>query len=249
MAHYVATSTGRSLIRPPTMPADGGGLARADARRPRHRGAAHRAGDQPTGSRAGLHRHFHSFEEALYVLDGELLLEIDGAAHRLRSGDYALVPLGMPTCVAQSGRRQARWLTVHTPQRIPRGRAARHHLRLPERGPRRWIGACPPFGDPRCGTSATTTGTPPQAEALRSTIPPAAGGRRDGHRAGRLQRHLGQDARRSRLRRRAADDVHRRLRAGRLGAGPRPPVRGGLLLPRRRDRGRARRPAVHHPRR
>ncbi|MFN2419163.1 MAG: cupin domain-containing protein, partial [Candidatus Limnocylindria bacterium] len=41
-----------------------------------------------------LQRHFHSFEESIYVLAGELLLEIDGHAHRLVSGDYALMPIG-----------------------------------------------------------------------------------------------------------------------------------------------------------
>ena len=33
-----------------------------------------------------LQRHFHSFEEALYVLAGELMLEIDGHHHRLVAG-------------------------------------------------------------------------------------------------------------------------------------------------------------------
>ena len=37
-----------------------------------------------------LARHVHSFEEALYVLDGALLLELDGRVHRLTRGDYAL---------------------------------------------------------------------------------------------------------------------------------------------------------------
>lgn len=35
-------------------------------------------------------RHVHSFEEALYVLEGELILELDQRVHRLVAGDYAL---------------------------------------------------------------------------------------------------------------------------------------------------------------
>ena len=34
--------------------------------------------------------HVHSFEEALYVLDGELILELDRRVHRLVGGDYAV---------------------------------------------------------------------------------------------------------------------------------------------------------------
>ena len=37
-----------------------------------------------------LARHVHSFEEALYVLEGELVLELDQRVHRLVAGDYAL---------------------------------------------------------------------------------------------------------------------------------------------------------------
>ena len=39
--------------------------------------------------------HVHSFEEALYVLSGELLLDLDGRVHRLVGGDYALIPTGL----------------------------------------------------------------------------------------------------------------------------------------------------------
>src|SRR6185437_8753585 len=34
-----------------------------------------------------LGRHIHSFEEALYVLEGELLMELDGRVYRLQPGD------------------------------------------------------------------------------------------------------------------------------------------------------------------
>ena len=50
-----------------------------------------------------LNRHFHSFEEALYVLDGELLLEIDGHHHRLVKGDFALMPVGTWHALANAG--------------------------------------------------------------------------------------------------------------------------------------------------
>ena len=68
-----------------------------------------------------------------------------------------------------------------------------------------------------------------------------------GHRDPRLQRHLREDARRQAVRRRPHDDVHGRLRGRRRGAGARPPVRGGLRVPRGRGPGRARRRGVHVP--
>ena len=54
-----------------------------------------------------LNRHFHSFEEALYVLAGELLFESDGHAHRLGPGDFALNPI-------------ATWHAIARPSGFPR---------------------------------------------------------------------------------------------------------------------------------
>jgi len=65
-----------------------------------------------------LQRHVHSYEEALYVLDGELLLEHDGRVHRLVPGDYALNALGMWHGLGNDSDVQARWLSVNTPQRL-----------------------------------------------------------------------------------------------------------------------------------
>ena len=59
-----------------------------------------------------LNRHFHSFEEALYVLAGELLLEIDGRVHRLVAGDFGLMPVGIWHALANAGSEQTRWLSV-----------------------------------------------------------------------------------------------------------------------------------------
>jgi quercetin dioxygenase-like cupin family protein len=67
-----------------------------------------------------LARHVHSFEEALYLLEGELVLEIDQDVHRLVPGDYADMPVGAHhTLVA--GSPGVRWLSVNTPPRRPPG--------------------------------------------------------------------------------------------------------------------------------
>src|SRR5262245_63471716 len=65
-----------------------------------------------------LQRHVHSYEEALYVLEGELLLDHDGRIHRLVKGDFALNALGMWHGLGNAGPEQARWLSVNTPQRL-----------------------------------------------------------------------------------------------------------------------------------
>jgi quercetin dioxygenase-like cupin family protein len=121
-----------------------------------------------------LNRHFHSFEESLYVLAGELLLEIDGHVHRLVQGDYALMPVGTWHALANAGTDQTRLLSVNTPLRLApdAGRSDTFFTAVPfdvaafeARGER------PPFGDPRLRLVGHYDGTPPQLEALALTDP------------------------------------------------------------------------------
>jgi quercetin dioxygenase-like cupin family protein len=126
-----------------------------------------------------LQRHFHSFEEALYVLAGELLLEIDGHHHRLVAGDYAFMPVGAWHALANDGADEVRWLSVNTPLRLPPDAGRRDTFfdstafdlaAFAQRAER------PPFGDPRLRYVGHYDGTPPQAEALALNDP--ARGRR-----------------------------------------------------------------------
>ena len=66
-----------------------------------------------------LNRHIHSFEEALYVLEGELILELDRRVHRLVPGDFALIPIGTHHTLATARSVGVRWLSVNTPPRRP----------------------------------------------------------------------------------------------------------------------------------
>jgi quercetin dioxygenase-like cupin family protein len=66
-----------------------------------------------------LQRHFHSFEESLYVLAGELVVMIDERVHRLVSGDYAFTPVGTWHALANGGTEPTRWLSVSSPMRLP----------------------------------------------------------------------------------------------------------------------------------
>jgi quercetin dioxygenase-like cupin family protein len=126
-----------------------------------------------------LQRHFHSFEETLYVLAGELLVEIDGHAHRLGPGDYTLMPVGTWHTLGNAGPEQARWLSVNTPLRLAAdaGRRDTFFASDPfDLGTLDAAAARPAFGDPRLRWVGHYDGTPPQAEALALADP--ARGRR-----------------------------------------------------------------------
>ena len=121
--------------------------------------------------------HVHSFEEALYVLDGELLLQIAGDVHRLGAGDYALMPTGVRHALANVGEAPNRLLSLTSPQRLPpdAGRKdtffeAAQDVSAMDAAARR-----PAFGDPTLRLVGHYEGTGPQLETLR--IKDAARGR------------------------------------------------------------------------
>lgn len=178
MPSHVAAVDWSFADRPSPSPTSSG-LARSVIVGPQH-GAIHT--ELAVGALAAggwLQRHFHAFEEALYVLGGELLLELDGEAHRLVSGDYALIPVGTWHVLANAGTEQTRWLSVNTPQRLAADAGRRDTFFasdafdiavLDGRAER------PAFGDPRLRWVGHYAGTPPQAEALALDDP--ARGRR-----------------------------------------------------------------------
>jgi quercetin dioxygenase-like cupin family protein len=125
---------------------------------------------QPSG---WLQRHVHSFEEALYVLGGELLLEHEARVHRLVKGDFALNPLGMWHALGNDGSEPVRWLSVNTPLRLPPDAGRKDTLY--QKGPADLASmsaraARPAFG-PDVRYVGHYEGTPPQAEALRLSDP------------------------------------------------------------------------------
>jgi len=126
-----------------------------------------------------LQRHFHAFEETLYVLAGELLVELDGRVHQLVAGDYTFMPVATWHALANAGRDQVRWLSVNTPQRLAPDAGRRDTFFAPEPFDLEVMAAQaarPTFGDPRLRYIGHYAGTPPQAEALQLTGP--ARGRR-----------------------------------------------------------------------
>jgi len=112
--------------------------------------------------------HVHSFEEAIYILSGELLLDLGGRVHRLVGGDFALMPTGLRHALGNSGADEVRFLSLNSPQRRPP--TATHPDTFFE--PAQDLVAMdvaatrPPFGDPTLRLVGHYEGTPPQAEAL-----------------------------------------------------------------------------------
>jgi quercetin dioxygenase-like cupin family protein len=117
------------------------------------------------GGWTGLH--LHSFESAVYVLAGAPVLNIDGHHHQLRTGDYALLPIGMPHGWANPAGERARLLVHSTPQRRPAGRRPGDTFFLPAGSAVSGHSAPPALQNPVSRYLGHYAGTPPQQEALR----------------------------------------------------------------------------------
>lgn len=80
--------------------------------------------------------HVHSYEESLFVLDGEVVLSTTEAAVLLVPGDYALVPLGQAHALANRSSGPARWAAMSAPQPRPDHGGDTYFVpALPERDP------------------------------------------------------------------------------------------------------------------
>ncbi len=66
--------------------------------------------------------HIHSFEESVYLLEGEAELATSEGSFRLRPGDYGLIPVGVPHAWKNAAPGPARWAEMDSPQ--PRSRHA-----------------------------------------------------------------------------------------------------------------------------
>lgn len=64
-----------------------------------------------------LHVH-HTFEEAWYVLEGEVEFTVEGRGARGRAGTFVLIPRGVPHTFAVAGARAARWVGIFSPARF-----------------------------------------------------------------------------------------------------------------------------------
>ena len=118
--------------------------------------------------------HVHSYEEALYVLAGELLVRIDDRVHRLVQGDYVLFQIGMRHGLGNTGTGQARWLSLNSPLKRDPGSPwpDTFYEAPPDLAAMDAAAKRPPFGDPTLRFVGHYDGTPPQLEALRVSDDP-----------------------------------------------------------------------------
>lgn len=63
--------------------------------------------------------HFHTYDEVIYVLEGEGLLEIDGEQAPLRAGSCVHLPARLVHCLANTGDSELRLLGVFRPAGSP----------------------------------------------------------------------------------------------------------------------------------
>jgi len=117
--------------------------------------------------------HVHSFEESIYVLDGELLLDLGGRVHRLVDGDYALIPTGLRHGLGNTSATAVRFLSLNSPQRLDPTAGRRDTFFEPAQDLAAMDAAAtrPHFGDPTLRLVGHYAGTPPQLDALRVADP------------------------------------------------------------------------------
>lgn len=172
--HYVGRVDWSFLDEPSPASSAASGLARRVLIGP-EQGSTHTelaaGGLAPEG---WIARHVHSFEEALYVLEGSVVLEIDRHVHRLVKGDYGFIPIGMPHTLVADPDSGVRWLGLNTPPRRG-GDATVPDTVFASSAPDReaLLEQARPLSDPQPLRRYVGhyDGTPPQAEALRLDDP------------------------------------------------------------------------------
>jgi quercetin dioxygenase-like cupin family protein len=117
--------------------------------------------------------HVHSYEEALYILEGDMLFLIGERVYRVTGGDYALMPTGMRHGIANTGEQPVRFLSLNSPQKQDpgSGRVDTYFEAQPDVAAWEATAAPPAFGDPTLRYVGHYEGTGPQQEALAVTDP------------------------------------------------------------------------------
>lgn len=70
-------------------------------------------------SSGAIEPHLHSFEESFYVLEGNVIGEIDGRANLFSPGDFGLIGTGVKHAWRNVSDTPARWLEMQAPQPRP----------------------------------------------------------------------------------------------------------------------------------
>ena len=68
-----------------------------------------------------LNRHVHFYEEAFYILEGQVLVSIDGHDYQFAKDDYGIFQAAVLHAWRNAGDQPARWLEMLSPQPKPEG--------------------------------------------------------------------------------------------------------------------------------
>ena len=60
--------------------------------------------------------HIHSFEESIYLLEGQLICETGDGAYTLEPGDYGVIQVSAPHALRNAGTARVRWAEMFAPQ-------------------------------------------------------------------------------------------------------------------------------------
>ena len=119
--HVVAQAAEADYSEPEEYRGHSEGLGRWTVVDEEHGGAVHTGfGVCRLESGGTVDAHVHSFEESVYVLEGQLVIDTRGGSILLGPGDYGLVPVGVEHRWRNQGTGPARWAEMLAPQ--PRAR-------------------------------------------------------------------------------------------------------------------------------
>ncbi|MEU3935189.1 cupin domain-containing protein [Streptomyces sp. NPDC029044] len=74
--------------------------------------------------------HVHSYEETFFVLDGAVILDLPDGSYLLETGDYGLLPTGVPHAWRGAGGAGGRWADMLAP--VPRARYGHDTQAVPD---------------------------------------------------------------------------------------------------------------------
>ncbi len=125
------------------------------------------------GADGWLAPHVHSYEEAIYLLEGELLIDLGGPVWHLVAGDYTLMPTGMRHALGNPIAGPARFLSLNSPVKHDpaSGRQDTFFEAAQDLAAMAAAARRPPFGDPTLRHVGHYAGTGPQLEALAVNDP------------------------------------------------------------------------------
>jgi len=117
---------------------------------------------------AWLAPHVHSYEEALYILEGDALFLVGERVFQVTAGDYTLMPTGIRHGLANVGSNAVRFISLNSPQKHDpdTGRADTYFDGPQDVAAWEVTAERPRFGDPTLRYVGHYEGTGPQLETL-----------------------------------------------------------------------------------